>query len=264
MGKYSGNLVRTWAHAEESANFAPDPRHAIPRSHETGEPEPFPTTDQVPADLGSEYAGVEFPFDVAVGGGVVLATPSRSHDGRGGRAQIYSDDHHRETLATRHAEDGQRGYVRHSYTRPPVQDAHTVVWDEYRESPDIYSHANNQGATGPMRAIDGNPANNPEGIRRGMERLGPVTDMWRRLGRRAYRYQPQPLVERDYYIPINQPEVDPAPDILPFGLWKQEGTLTAVKRPALFRSPPTVDAAWLAKDRDQSYDNDTIGGGVAG
>jgi len=271
-GKYSGNFVRVWASAQESANFAPDPAHATPRDHAGGTPQEYPTTDQVYAGTGSEFAGSEFPVDMVVGGGSILGTPSRSHDGRGGRKMVYTDEQHREQLTDLHDEDGQRRYVQHEYTLPPEQDATEVYYDTYRESDPIYGTPNNTGAVGPMRGIDGNPQNNPTthmypryGMRPGWERLGPFMDAARRLGRRRYIYNPQPLVQRDYYKPINQPAVPGAgPDIGPFQLWKQAGTLTAqnVKRPAIYREPLGLDASFLAQE--QAATTATIGGGLAG
>lgn len=260
MATYSGNLVRTWSNAQESANFHPDPRHGIRNT-----PEEYPTTDQVYADTGAEYAGTDFPSDVMVGGGSVLSTPTRSHHGRGGRRMVYTDDQHRASLADRHGEDGQRSYVRRVYTLPGMQDARTVRSDTYRQSPDIYAHANNTGAVGVMRNVDGNPQNNPEGVRRGWERGGPHTDAQRRLGRRRYVYDPQPLTQRNVYVPIDQPAVQGAgPDIVSLKFWKQGGTLTNVnvKRPALYREPPAVDAGALAVD--QAATSAVIGGGVVG
>jgi hypothetical protein len=252
MATYSGNLVRSWAHAEESANFEPDPRHGV-----RDEREPYPTTDQVYPDTGAEYAGTSAPVDMAVGEGAVIGTPSRSHDGLGGRRMVYSDDQHGASLTDLHGPDGQRRYTAHKYVEPPLQDAHTVVSDEYRESDPIYGHANNTGAVGPMRGIDGNPQNNPtthlypeHGMRPGWGRYGPWQAMARRLGRRAYRYEPQPLVERDHYVPVDQPEITGAgPDLSALKLWPQAGTLTGrVTRPALYREPSAVDASWLASE----------------
>lgn len=268
-GNYSGNLVRTWASAEESANFAPDPAHGTPRGHDTGTPQEYPTTDMVPADLGSEYAGTKFPDDVMAGGGIVLGTPSRSHGGLGGRRMVHTDDQHRESLRVRHSEDGQRRYLHHKYTLPPEQDSHEFLYDTYEESDPIYAHANNTGATGPMRGIDGNPQNNPPtrgypayGMRPGWFRRGPWTAADRRLGRRKYRYEAQPLIERDYYVPFDQPDQGGGPDILPFKLFKQAGTNTMFKQPGIHRSPDTVDSSWLAMDQE-GY-GPVIGGGLAG
>jgi hypothetical protein len=245
-GRYSGNLVRSWASAEESANFAPDPRHGV-----RNEPEPYPTTDQVYADTGAEYIGTEMPVDVAVGGGTVLGTPSRSHDGLAGRHQVYTDDQHRESLKDRHGPDGQRRVVAHKYVLPPTQDAREVYSDEYEESHDQYGTPNNTGAVAAMRGIDGNPQNNPEGIRRGWERRGPWLDSDRRLGRRRYLYQPQPLAERQHYVPVDQPQPPlSGPDILPFKLFKEAGTVTGFKRPALFRAPRSVDSTLIAEPSD--------------
>lgn len=257
-GKYSGNLVRSYTSAQETDNFEPDPRHGV-----RDEPQQYPTTDQVYPDTGVEYEGTALPFDMAVGQGSVLGTPSRSHDGRAGRHHVATDDEHRDSLAARHGGDGQRRYVAHKYTLPPEQDAHEVYYDVYRESDDIYGHANNTGAVGVMRGIDGNPQNNPDGIRPGWLRMGPYLDSMRRLGRRRLVYQAQPLVERTFYVPADQPQPAGAgPDILPFKLFKQAGTVTAFKRPGLFRTPDSVDSSWLAADQTSVVS--TFGGGLAG
>lgn len=258
MASYSGNLIRSWSSAEESANFAPDPAHG-----QRDTPQEYPTTDQVYPETGMEYEGTQMPVDMAVGQGLVLGTPSRSHQGIGGRRMVRTDDQHREELRVLHSEDGQRASLASAYTRPPMQDSHTVYSDTYAESPDIYATPNNSGAVAVMRGIDGNPQNNPEGIRRGWERGGPYVERDRRLGRRRYHYGMQPLVERTVYVPASQPQIRGAgPDILPLPTWKQAGTLTGIKRPALFRAPPAVDESWLATEQGTATAG--IGGGLAG
>ena len=155
-GSYSGNLVRTWTNPDWSANFRPDPAHAVRDT-----PQEYPTTDQVYANTGVEFSGTEMPLDMAVGDGVVLGAPSRSHNGLGGRRQVYSNDQHREDLRILHAEDGQRRYLAHKFVAPPLQSSGEVYSDSYEESPDIYGTPNNTGAVAVMRGIDGNPQNNP-------------------------------------------------------------------------------------------------------
>lgn len=269
-GAYRGNLVQMATADQADANFWPDTAHATPRGHATGVPEPYPTTDQVYAGTGQEYAGTTWPNDVMVGKGIVLGTPSRSHDGRGGRKMVYSDDQYRADLTALHAEDGQRRYVQHTFTLPLQQASTQVYYDVQRESDPIYGHANNTGAVGPMRGIDGNPQNNPHtakyplhGMRPGWERHGPNMDDERRLGRRKYQYQAQPLYERDHYKCMDQPAVPGAgPDIVALPLWKEPGTLTGFKRPALFREPAEVDRSWLAQE--QALTDEVIAGGLAG
>jgi hypothetical protein len=257
VGKYSGNLVRSFAHAEETQNFEPDKAHGI-----TDFRDRYDTVNMVPADMGSEYAGTDIPVDVVIGGGSVLGTPRRSHEGLAGRRMVYTDDQHRESLADRHAEDGQRGYVSATYKLPELQDARSAYWDEWRSDETWGEHQNNTGAVALLR---GNktaiPQNNPEGVRAGMIRQGGFSAE-RRLGRRRYIYQAQQLIDRATYQDANVPA--PAnPSALSggsvFDSWQPAGAFTRVKRPAMFRSPPDVDEAALSAPEPPG--SDVIGGG---
>ena len=57
---YTGNVVAVYSVAGDSPqNFAPDPRHALPRGHASGEPDPYGGDHQVPQGTGNEFAGIE-------------------------------------------------------------------------------------------------------------------------------------------------------------------------------------------------------------
>lgn len=264
MANYSGNLIRTYARSDEQAgSFNPDPAHAI-----TDTPEEYGAVHQVPANTGMEYDGTAFPDDVAVGGGSVLATPRRSHSGLAGRRMVYTDDQAREGMALRHQEDGQRGYVRARYTLPPLQDTHEVYSDEYYEGNLTPTTPNNSGAVSVLRGINGVPQNNPptlmypDGVRPGVIR-GWLMRSERRLGRRKYAYDAQPLYDRSTYQDANVPApagADPMAAGSVLDSWQPAAAFSRIKTPALFRTPPTVDESSLAAE--QSVSSDVIGGSL--
>jgi hypothetical protein len=259
-GNYSGNLVRVWASSQETANFYPDPRHA-----QLDTPDQYPDSHQVPSDTGAAYEGTDFPSDVIVGGGTILATPNRSHDGLGGRRMVYTDDQHRERMADLHADDGQRSVVAHWYAIPPEQDAREVYSDSTESGFSPQLGPNTEGAVAVLRGNKTSyPQNNPEGIREGVQRNGPWLHSERRLGRRRYRYDLQPLQENaDTFIPENVPAPENPPgDIVSLDTWKYPGSFTRIKNAALYRDPPAVDSVSLAAD--QLLNSDVIGGGMAG
>ena len=257
MANYSGNLVRTFAHAEESANFAPDPAHAI-----TDTADPYGSVHQVSADTGAEFTGTDIPVDVAVGGGSILDVQRRSHQGLAGRRMVYTDDQHRESLADRHGEDGQRGYIRETYNLPMLQDAHAVFTDTFEHDNTWGEHANNVGAISVLRGNKTSiPQNNPEGVREGMIRQLQFR-MERRLGRRKYVYNPQQLIMRGTYQDANVPapaNPDPTAAGSVLDSWQPLTAFTRNKRPALYRTPPAVDESSLAAP--DLGDSGVIGGG---
>ena len=261
MANYSGNLVRTYATPAETAGaFHPDPRHAV-----TDTPDPNGAVHRVPPDTGQEYSGTQIPVDVAVGGGSILGTPDRSHDGRAGRRMVYTDDQHRESLADRHAEDGQRRYVQHRYQLPLLQDAHAVYSDFYYEDTNWPATPNNTGAVAILRGLYNDiPQNNPMGVRGGMAREL-LFRAERRLGRRKYRYDIQQSVLRATYQDGDVPApagADPtaAGTVLP--KWNPYGQRQPVKIPALFRTPPAIDDAALGAPEPSAYSGGVIGGGL--
>jgi len=259
MANYSGNLVRVWSNATETQNFAPNPQHAV-----TDSPDPYGAVHQVPADTGVEYSGSDFPVDMAVGGGSVLATPSRSHEGLAGRKMVYTDDQHRESLEDRHSEDGQRGYIRATYRTPDLQDAHSVYSDDFYHDNTWGEHVNNVGAPAILRELHSSyPQSNPEGVREGMVRRTGYEGE-RRLGRRQYRYEAQQLIERSTYQDNNVPAPANADSMAAGSVldsWQPPGVHGGrFKVPAMFRTPPPVDAASLAIDTGTT-DNTVIGGG---
>lgn len=258
MGKYSGNLVRVYATADEQAgSFHPDPAHAVRNT-----PDEYGAVHQVPADTGVEYAGTEFPVDVSVGGGSVLGTPVRSHHGLAGRKMVYTDDQHRESIPVRHAEDGQRRYVAHTYQLPALQDRNSAYSDSWYHDNTWEAHPNNSGAVSVLRGNKTSiPQNNPDGVREGMIR-GTWFEVARRLGRRRYRYDAQPLVERFTYQDGNVPapagaDAMAAGSVLPS--WLPSWMGTRIKDPALYRAPQAVDDSILAAPIPP--ENVTIGGG---
>jgi hypothetical protein len=258
LGNYSGNFIRVFAHSEESANFFPDKRHAI-----TETKDPYGAVHQVPADLGAEYSGTEIPVDMAVGGGSVLGTPSRSHGGRGGRRMVYSDDQQREQLADLHAEDGQRRYLAATYVLPPMQETRSRYSDEWRHDETWGNHPNNTGAPAILRGLRTSyPQNNPSGVREGMlRRTGYEGE--RRLGRRRYRYTAQQLIERSTYQDRNVPApagADPAAAGSVFDSWQPPAVWARTKRPAVFRRPPDVDSSDLSAPAGDG--SGVISGGV--
>ena len=258
MANYSGNLVRTYSSAEESANFAPDPAHAV-----SDTPDPYGAVHQVPAQTGSEFEGTDFPSDVVIGGGSVLSTPSRAHTGLAGRRMVYTDDQHRESLRDRHSEDGQRAYVRATYALPTLQDSYSLYTDDYRADNTWGQTLNNVGAEAILRGNKTSiPQNNPEGVREGMVR-GTWFETARRLGRRRYLYQAQQLIDRATYQDANVPapaNPDPTAAGTVLDSWQPIGAFSRIKEPALWRTPPAIDESSLAAPN--LGQSDVIGGGL--
>lgn len=258
MGTYSGTAIRRWRTPAETQNFAPDPAHGVRDT-----PDPYGGVHQVDARMGEEYAGTSMPVDVVVGGGSVLATPSRSHRGRAGRAHVVSDDQHRQEIGDLHAEDGQRGYVRSSYSPPGLQESQSEWSDDYYHGNTWPEHKNNTGAPAVLRGLHtAIPQNNPQGVREGMVRAGPWYEARRRLGRRRLQYGAQQSILRAIWYDRNVPapaNADPTAAGPVLDSWQPIGALSRVKRPALFRSPPTVSQA--LQSSTPPVDDQVIGGG---
>jgi hypothetical protein len=267
VATYSGNLVRTASNVQHNANFYPDNAHA-----QTQTPDEYPASHRVPQGTGAAFDGSSFPDDVVVGGGSHLGSPSRSHDSAyGGVRLVYGQSANawQDNLNVQHGEDGQHRYEQTTYTPPPLQGAHEVYSDGRYESHVQPNTQNNAGNVYALHGINGNPQNNPtnlmypQGVRPGVERHGPWFESERRLGRRKYRYDAQPRMLRETYVPANGNAIN-APSTSPtvVDTWKTPGMFTRVKTPALFRQPPSVDESYLSADTGAN--NDVISGGMAG
>jgi hypothetical protein len=262
MATYSGNLIATARDPalEQAGNFHPDPRHAIRDTSANNA-----ASHQVSAALGVEYSGTDFPVGQVVGMGMVLDCPRRSHEGRAGRHQIYTDDQARERMAECHSEDGQYRTVRAKWAMPPLQDSREEYSDAYAESPSWGEHQNNTGAVAILRGAHTDIAqNNPKGIRPGVYRTW-IMRADRRLGRRAYRYEVQPAYQRGAGV-TQEPNVpatlnyNPHAGGMAFDTFLPTGVNTRLKVPALWRTPPDVDEAALATDT--TTNGSVIDGGV--
>lgn len=268
MARYSGNLVRTWAHPDDIKNPNPDPRHQS-RSHDEDGTDEYPERHRVPTTTGDDYAGTRFPDDVTQGPGIVLDDPSwADHDGPAILWPVYSDDQYREQLPDAHGAGRDRGHVRSQYAAPPVQGNREVYGELVDEGNLIPINPNTQGSPALMRGINAYPLNNPdrEGYTRGVRpgafrRL--VPDAWRLMQRRRYRYDLQPLTERgsDLNVPVNlaspgAPYYGPVlPGWLPAWAGRRE------TEPALWRDPGRVDDSLLAASPAAGAGYDvTIGG----
>ena len=159
-GKYSGNLTRTYARPDDAAPasvFKPDAAHGNDGNHGTEEPDPYSVRHKVPADTGAAFAGTDFPFDMAIGGGVVLDTPTwENHDGPVVAYPVYTDDQMREAIAPAHA--GQDRGFRRKYAIPTLQ-AHTEVYGEQLVEGFTNVKPNVAALT---RGINSYPENNPD------------------------------------------------------------------------------------------------------
>jgi len=270
VGRYSGNLVRTWARPDDIKNPLPDTRHQT-RGHEADGTDEYPERHQVPADTGSEYFGTTFPDDVTAAPGVRLAEPDwRTHQGSGGFWPVYSDDQWQQQLAAAHGATAERSDVGSQYAAPPVQSAGEVygeVWDDGQLIP---VNANTEGSPVLLRGINAYPLNNPErvgyvrGVRPGQNRRT-MADAFRRLGRRRYVYDMQPLTARG--SDLNVPQPVPAPgngrppyygpvlqSVLPD--WMQPREVF----PAIWRDPGKVDDSQLAASPSSGGYEPVVGG----
>lgn len=268
-GKYSGNLVRTYARPDDpTGNWWPDASHNA-RGHEDDGTDQYPDRHQVPADTGTEYAGSDFPDDVTQAPGVLLADPSLDHDGPGIYWPVYTDDQFREQLPEAHRAGPDRGNIGNQYARPPVQAAGEKYSDWVNEGNLIPQNENTAGAPAILRGINAYPQNNPErdgytrGVRPGLQRWG-IADRLRLQNRRRYRYDLQPLAERDYLVPVNTPAPGGSnppmygpvvPNWLPQWMGPARDQI-----PALWRDPGRVDDAALAASPATGGYEPTIGG----
>jgi hypothetical protein len=250
-GKYSGNLVRTYARPDDpTGNWWPDASHGA-RGHEDDGTDEYPDRHRVPADTGDEYAGADFPDDVTQAPGILLDDPKFDHDGPAILWPVYTDDQYREQLPGAHRAGADRGNVGSQYARPGVQAQGEVYSDFVDEGNVIMSGPNQEGAPNILRGINAYPMNNPEregyvkGVRPGLfRRLRP--DRSRRMQRRRYDYDLQPLATRDNYVPVNTPSPG-APMYGPvFSSWLPGYVGRRETQPAIWRDPGTVDASLLA------------------
>jgi hypothetical protein len=263
---YTGNVVRVYSVAGDSPqHFEADPRHAIPQSHETGELDPYRGVHQVESGTGAEYAGTNFPEDMAQGAGQYFYNPVRSHEGRAGKRTVHdaygpNGECIRGPADTSlHTEDGQHRYQQHRYTQPSLQADTQVYSDEFFAGTVRPTNPNNTGATSVLRGINGVPQNNPitlqypQGVRPGMDREGPVMRDQRRLGRRRYRYGIQVSEGRQTFIPQNMPPTQPSPGSSTWSLpsWLPTGYIRKDKTPAIFRHPSGLDTGTLAAPTSQ-------------
>ena len=245
---YTGNVVRVYSAAGDSPqNFAPDPRHGI-----TDTPDPYAGPHQVPSGTGAEFAGTNFPEDMARGHGQYFYTPKRSHEGRAGKRTVV-DDYGASTINA-HTEDGQHRYAMSSYVAPPFQPASQQYSDEFLEGTVLADNPNRTGAVAILRGINSYSQNNPvtlmypRGVRPGMDRRGPWMRENRRLGRRRYLYGIQISEGRQTFLPNNTPATSPAPGSSVWSLpaWIMPGYIRKDKRPAMFRQPTQTDTAELS------------------
>lgn len=266
-GNYSGNLVRTYARPDDpTGNWWPDASHNA-RGHEADGTDQYPEEHQVPAATGAEYAGAEFPNDVTTAPGILLANPSLSHDGPAILRPVYSDDQFREWLPGAHGPDVDRGHVGSQYAAPGTQARGEVYKELLDEGNLIPVNPNTEGtaAANLKRGINAYPMNNPEregytrGVRPGLfRRLFPDRD--RRMHRRRYGYDLQPLTERNAAVPVNAPTPG-APMYGPvLDTWLPSWVGRRETQPALWRDPGTVDASLLAGSPATGGYDVTIGG----
>lgn len=257
MGTYSGAVVRAYTQADKpSMAFHPDPLHGEVLPDQT-----VPESHMTDPGQGQEYVGTDFPMDLAVGDGAVLATPVVSHDGVAGRRQVYDEAHEVIQTGPLHAEDGQRGWVRDNFTDPPYQFSDTEYHDVYRGDSGIYAHANNSGAPALLAGINGVPQNNPEGIREGMIRRRWMERDARDLSPRTYTRYPRPLWDRRQHVQANTPAQSDNPLTLTpvLQMMMPTGVRRRSKFTEMFRMPAAFDDSLLAAE--QPVDASAIGGG---
>jgi hypothetical protein len=257
-GAYSGNLVRM----QQQPDALKLPAPAV--EHGQDEPDPWPDRHEVPAGYGQEFGGSAFPVDVTIGGGVLLSTPPKwgepdTHDSPAVLYPLESDTQQVAVVGDEHAGDYDRGHLRHYY-EPGIQSAYEQHTDA---TMDLWSsQATN---TAPLtRGINSYRENNPDregyinGFRPGRHRW--LVDNLRRLiGERGRTYDVQTLIARDYYQPVNQPELADVPPYGPvFSSWV-DGMLHWGTQAQVTRMPEDFDGSMIANP--QLEESAVIGGG---
>jgi hypothetical protein len=220
----------------------------------TNTPDPTPGDHQMPSGSGAEYAGTNFPEDMASGHGEYVWQPRRSHEGRAGKRTVVD-----EPLDARHSEDGQNRAPFAATVKPPLQAASQEYSDEFYAGTVPAENPNRSGAVAILRGINGYAQNNPvtlmypQGVRPGLDREGPVMRDQRRLGRRRYHYGIQSSEGRQTFIPTNTPATFPAAGSSMWSLpaWVPMGVIRKTKTPAMFRQPTTVDDRQLGAPTSQ-------------
>lgn len=240
---YTGNLVRSMQQPDARQLPHPSPEHG------TTTPDPYPYDHQVAASTGQEYAGTAMPVDQAQGHGMVLDTPAPwegpadPHDSDAALWWIHDNTEWQDVLAHEHEGTRDRGWVRTTYEPPPFQGASEVrgdTWFDGFSTP--FTAAGQADTLKYLRGIDSRPENNParegyvHGFRPGQTRmLTPNIDRW--LGRAHRVYEVQPLTQRDFLTPVNQPNDSWSPDAPIFPSLAQV-VRQYLQTPAMAAEPP--------------------------
>ncbi len=255
MGKYSGNLVRSFATDKDIKPQYPSPEHA---GGGPGDVRPGLEARTVPVN--DDYYGTEFPSYETVGGGFELWHPTDSHDSEGVTYPLYSDDQQIETIAEVHSDPNlQRGTVRSTYIQPLLQNHTEVYSDTFRESDAPLPL--NQKVAEHGRSGWGLPSNYGDVA----PRLGWIrqttTSILRNQNKRQYVYGAQPLTQRDAGVGVSAAQRVQKESLgSDIAGWVQ--TLSAHKNqlPAVWRDPGLVDDSLMARENNQAtIDSATYG-----
>lgn len=263
-GQYSGNLVRSYASANDVKTPYPDKRHqSSPWDHDEDGSDHYPDNHQVPANQGAEFEGTAIPIDHVVGGGILLADPKFDHDSHAVLYPIYTDDQGQQAIAAGHDADETRGWIGSHYAAPELQGANEVYSEDVRDGFSPLTGPNTEGAPILLRGINSYALNNPEregyvqGVRPGRSRS--LVQNRLRLTHRVRQYDLQPLAERQALHPVNTPALPDAPPYgpvlpgwLPAAFGRREVT------PGFWRAPANVDDSLLAAPPEP--DSGVIGG----
>ncbi len=249
---YSGNLVRTAQRPDAKQLPFPSAAHG-----DLTTPDPYPVSHEVPAGTGQEYAGSAIPVDQVVGGGLTLDTPAlwergNPHDSTAVLWLQRTDQQRSDELA--HAHDGaeDRGYMRSTYAKPPLQAAYQVRADMWFDGFTTPFQATGQAdMLKYVQGINSRPENNPardgyvNGFRPGVTRqLAPNIE---RPAHPHRTYDVQPLTERDFYYPTNQPNAgDNGGEGGPVFPSMARPIATFMQRPALWRDAGNFDDAMMS------------------
>lgn len=273
-GRYSGNLVRSYANpngdGSNLSNPYPDTRHKA-LGHQADGTDQYPDAHQVPAGQVPELNGTDFPNDVTVGGGLVVANPDlRDHVGTAALYPIYSDDQEQQSIAKAHAANSDRASIGSAWGPPPLQSFREVYSEQVYDDLNPLQGPNTEGAPAIMRGINSYSMNNPmdtvpkqvgyvDGVRPGIQRHLDVRRQ--RLQSRRRVYDLQPLDERSYghNVPVNVAAPADPPmygPVLP--TWQPAGAWNRLKSPGIWRNPGTVDDRLLAAG--DGADSSVIGG----
>jgi len=254
---YSGNLVKSQAPASQAPDArqfpAPDQAHGV-----LDEADPNAAKWQVPAGTAVDVGSSDFPQVVTNTPGLLLSTPTGSHDSPALHMSYPDNTSWQQDIGTAHDGEADRGFMESdgTYYAPELQFAQTST---------DYEYVQGNGSPAPVpvvlqRGRNSNEVNNPDvvgydpgGYRRGFFRLASVFRTTRHDNKvRVYDHQPE--WGRDILVQQSSPAAVDAPYWAPFADSMARAVTRVQMTPALAREG--VDMA----QADTAYGAATMGG----